>query len=138
MLDVGLLVAGGSAYASFLRAGRGKSILLLHGFASDASDDWVQTGWFDALVAAGFDVIAPDLRGHRQSAKSRDPADYRLDAFTGDVAALCDYCWESFGSALSAIRWGRTSRCPWRSPQPIALRASSWAAWAIGSPRPWG
>jgi pimeloyl-ACP methyl ester carboxylesterase len=93
VLDVGRLAAGGSAHVSFLRAGRGEPVLLLHGFASDASGDWVETGWFDALVAAGFDVIAPDLRGHGQSVKSRDPADYRLEAFAGDIAALCDHCW---------------------------------------------
>jgi pimeloyl-ACP methyl ester carboxylesterase len=93
VLDVGRLTAGGPAHLSFLRAGRGTPALLLHGFASDASDDWVETGWFDALVTAGFDVIAPDLRGHGQSVKSRDPADYRLEAFAGDVAALCDHCW---------------------------------------------
>ena len=93
VLDVGRLAAGGSAHVSFLRAGRGSPVLLLHGFASDASDDWVETGWFDALVTAGFDVIAPDLRGHGQSVKSRDPADYRLEAFAGDVAALHGHCW---------------------------------------------
>ena len=94
MLDVGRLTAGGPAYVSFLRAGRGTPVLLLHGFASDASDDWVETGWFDTLVTAGFDVIAPDLRGHGQSVKSRYPADYRLEAFAGDATALCDHCWE--------------------------------------------
>jgi len=93
VLDVGQLVAGELAYVSFLRAGRGKPVLLLHGFASEASDDWVETGWFDALVAAGFDVVAPDLRGHGRSVKSRDPADYRLEAFADDVAALCNHCW---------------------------------------------
>jgi pimeloyl-ACP methyl ester carboxylesterase len=93
VLDMGALAAGGPAYISFLRAGRGKPVLLLHGFASDASDDWVETGWFDALVTAGFEVVAPDLRGHGRSVKSRDPADYRLEKFAGDVAALCEYCW---------------------------------------------
>ena len=93
LLHVGRPVTGGSACVSFLRAGRGAPVLLLHGFASDASEDWVETGWFDALVAAGFDVVAPDLRGHGQSMKSRDPADYRLEAFAGDAAALCDHCW---------------------------------------------
>jgi pimeloyl-ACP methyl ester carboxylesterase len=93
VLDLGRLATGGPACVSFLRAGRGAPILLLHGFASDAGGDWVETGWFDILVTAGFDVVAPDLRGHGHSVKSRDPADYRLDAFTGDVAALCDHCW---------------------------------------------
>ncbi|HEY0910959.1 MAG TPA: alpha/beta fold hydrolase [Bradyrhizobium sp.] len=106
MLDVGRLAAGGSADVSFLRAGRGEPVLLLHGFASDASDDWVETGWFDALATAGFDVIAPDLRGHGQSAKSRDPADYRLDAFTGDAATLCDHCWGDLRFSLIGYSMG--------------------------------
>lgn len=93
VLEVGPLAAGGGAHVSFLRAGQGDPVLLLHGFASDANDDWVETGWFDALVAAGLDVVAPDLRGHGRSIKSRDPADYRLDAFADDVTALCDHCW---------------------------------------------
>jgi len=92
-LQVGTLASGGSADLSFLRAGRGQPVLLLHGFASDAAEDWVETGWFDALVSAGYDVVAPDLRGHGCSVKSRDPADYRLDAFATDVAALCGHCW---------------------------------------------
>jgi pimeloyl-ACP methyl ester carboxylesterase len=92
-LQVGTLASGGSAHLSFLRAGRGQPVLLLHGFASDAAEDWVETGWFDALVSAGHDVVAQDLRGHGRSAKSRDPADYRLDAFAADVAALCGHCW---------------------------------------------
>ena len=92
-LQVGTLASGGSAHLSFLRAGRGQPVLLLHGFASDAAEDWVETGWFDALVSAGHDVVAPDLRGHGHSVKSRDPADYRLDAFAADVAALCRLCW---------------------------------------------
>ncbi|MCC8954369.1 alpha/beta fold hydrolase [Bradyrhizobium sp. Pear77] len=65
----------------------------LHGFASDANDDWVATGWFQALVAAGYDVIAPDLRGHGLSSKSRNPRDYRLEAFAGDCIAAARFCW---------------------------------------------
>lgn len=92
-LQVGTLASGGAMDLSFLRAGRGQPVLLLHGFASDAAEDWVETGWFDALVSAGHDVVAPDLRGHGRSAKSRDPADYRLDVFAEDVAALSGHCW---------------------------------------------
>jgi pimeloyl-ACP methyl ester carboxylesterase len=44
-LNVGHLVAGEVARMSFLRAGHGEPVLLLHGFASDANDHWVETGW---------------------------------------------------------------------------------------------
>jgi pimeloyl-ACP methyl ester carboxylesterase len=93
VLELSPLIAGCEGHLSFLRAGQGRPVLLLHGVASDASDDWVETGWFDALVAAGFDVVAPDLRGHGRSLKSRDPADYRLETFAGDVLALSNHCW---------------------------------------------
>jgi pimeloyl-ACP methyl ester carboxylesterase len=92
-LQVGTLASGGSAHLSFLRAGQGQPVLLLHGFASDAAEDWVETGWFDALVGAGYDVVAPDLRGHGRSVKTREPADYRLDACAMDAIALCEHCW---------------------------------------------
>jgi pimeloyl-ACP methyl ester carboxylesterase len=105
-LQVGTLASGGSAHLSFLRAGRGQPVLLLHGFASDAAEDWVETGWFDALVSAGHDVVAPDLRGHGRSEKSRDPADYRLDTFAMDVAALCRHSWGGLRSSVIGYSMG--------------------------------
>jgi pimeloyl-ACP methyl ester carboxylesterase len=51
-------------------------------------------------------VIAPDLRGHGQSVKSRDPADYRLEAFAGDVAALRGHCWEDRRFSLIGYSMG--------------------------------
>ena len=106
VLEVDPLAAGEGAHVSFLRAGEGDPVLLLHGFASDANDDWVETGWFAALVAAGCDVVAPDLRGHGQSVKSRDPADYRLDTFAGDVATLCNHCWGDLPFSLIGYSMG--------------------------------
>lgn len=105
-LQVGNLAGGGSAHLSFLREGQGRPVLLLHGFASDAVEDWVETGWFAVLVTAGYDVIAPDLRGHGRSMKSCDPADYRLDAFATDIAALCEHCWGDHRFSLIGYSMG--------------------------------
>jgi pimeloyl-ACP methyl ester carboxylesterase len=105
-LQLGNLASGGLAHLSFLRAGQGRPILLLHGFASDAAEDWVEAGWFGALIAAGYDEIAPDLRGHGLSVKSCDPADYRLDAFAGDIAALCGHCWGGLRFSLVGYSMG--------------------------------
>ncbi|MDA9433583.1 hypothetical protein XH88_17655 [Bradyrhizobium sp. CCBAU 51627] len=77
-----------------MRGGRERRrALLLHGFASDANDDWIETGWFEALVAAGYDVVAPDLRGHGLSTKSQNPRDYQLEAFAADSLAISKACW---------------------------------------------
>jgi pimeloyl-ACP methyl ester carboxylesterase len=81
-------------------------MLLLHGFASDATEDWVETGWFDAIVRAGYDVCAPDLRGHGRSVKSRDPADYLLGTFARDIADLCTHCWGDHHFSLIGYSMG--------------------------------
>jgi pimeloyl-ACP methyl ester carboxylesterase len=64
---------------SYRRAGEGEAILLIHGLAG-SSRTWqaVQPG-----LAAGYDVIAPDLLGHGESAKPR--GDYSLGAFASGL-----------------------------------------------------
>lgn len=97
--QTGRAVDGGSVEISYLRGGKGKPVLLLHGFASSAQEDWIDTGWFEQLAVLGHDVVAPDLRGHGFSFKSRNPGDYPLSAFASDALALCCACWpdEAFG-----------------------------------------
>ncbi|MGB5092365.1 MAG: alpha/beta fold hydrolase [Parvibaculum sp.] len=71
--------------------GEGKPVLLLHGFASTRIDNWRRTGWYDALLKSGRQVIAMDLRGHGESSRSHDPACYGMDAHVADVIALLDH-----------------------------------------------
>lgn len=66
----------------------GAPILLIHGFASSASVNWVYPGWLRTLGDAGYRVIAMDNRGHGASAKPHDPEAYHPTSMSGDAAAL--------------------------------------------------
>ncbi|MGD8193367.1 alpha/beta fold hydrolase [Herbiconiux sp. P18] len=66
------------------------AVLLVHGFASNRSDNWVRTRWLPPLVDAGFRVIAPDLRGHGESGRPRRLAAYTLPRLLGDLTAVLD------------------------------------------------
>ena len=69
----------------------GDPVLLIHGFASSASVNWVFPGWLKTLGDAGYRVVALDNRGHGASAKSHDPALYTPPLMAGDAAALLDH-----------------------------------------------
>jgi len=60
-------------------------VLLLHGFP-DSSELWRYQ--IPPLVAQGYRVIAPDLRGFGQSDKPPLPANYRLDLLVTDVLGI--------------------------------------------------
>ena len=66
-------------------------VVLVHGFASSKEVNWLQTGWVSALTGAGRRVIALDNRGHGQSTKLYDPADYHTERMAQDVLALMDH-----------------------------------------------
>lgn len=68
--------------------GEGRPLVLIHGYFSDAHTNWIKYGTADKLVAAGFRVIMPDLRGHGDSDRPHDPAAYPPDALAMDAEAL--------------------------------------------------
>jgi pimeloyl-ACP methyl ester carboxylesterase len=76
---------------AFLDEGAGDPILLLHGFASNAQVNWVDTGWVRDLVRAGRRVIAMDNRGHGKSAKLHDPSLYGGPRMAEDARRLLDH-----------------------------------------------
>jgi pimeloyl-ACP methyl ester carboxylesterase len=76
---------------AYLDEGEGEPIVLVHGFASTKEVNWVNTAWVTTLTRAGRRVIALDNRGHGQSTKLYDPADYHTAKMAGDVAALMDH-----------------------------------------------
>jgi pimeloyl-ACP methyl ester carboxylesterase len=73
---------------AYLDEGAGEPIVLVHGFASNKQVNWVQPGWVSTLTRDNRRVIALDNRGHGQSTKLYDPADYHTDLMAGDAAAL--------------------------------------------------
>lgn len=69
---------------SYLTLGRGRPILLLHGLLANAQANWFDTGVAQRLAAAGRRVIAPDFRGHGQSAMPTDASAYPPDVLARD------------------------------------------------------
>ena len=69
----------------------GAPVLLIHGFASSATVNWVNPGWLKTLGEAGYRVIGIDNRGHGASDKPHDPALYHPPQMAGDAAALLDH-----------------------------------------------
>ena len=63
-------------------AGSGPAIILLHGFPGLA---FIWRHQIPALAAAGYRVIAPDLRGCGQSDAPKAFEDYDIAHLTGDL-----------------------------------------------------
>ena len=76
---------------AFLDEGEGEPVLLIHGFASNLTVNWVEPGWVRTLTRAGFRVIALDNRGHGTSQKLYDPADYGAPLMAEDARRLLDH-----------------------------------------------
>ena len=81
----------GDVETAYLDEGEGEPIVLVHGFASTKEVNWVNTAWVTTLTRAGRRVIALDNRGHGQSSKLYEPADYHTAKMADDVAALVDH-----------------------------------------------
>lgn len=76
---------------AYLDEGEGDPVLLLHGFASSVRVNWINPGWVKTLREAGYRVVAFDHRGHGNSDKSYEPADYTPSQMAGDAVACLDH-----------------------------------------------
>jgi pimeloyl-ACP methyl ester carboxylesterase len=81
----------GAVEIAYLDEGEGDPIVLVHGFASSKNVNWVYPGWVSELRKDGRRVIALDNRGHGESAKLYDPAQYDIATMASDVIALMDH-----------------------------------------------
>ncbi len=64
-----------------------ETVVLLHGFPEDRHS-WAALT--PALTAAGYRVLAPDLRGYSPGARPTARSAYALEQLAGDVLALAD------------------------------------------------
>lgn len=76
------------AFESF---GQGLPVLCIHGFASSGKVNWIDTGWTQTLVDAGYRAITLDNRGHGESDKPYDPERYYPRDMARDAVALLDH-----------------------------------------------
>lgn len=74
----------------WMESGTGAPVLLIHGFASTLRRNWLETGWIDAIAGAGRRALAYDQRGHGESEKRYDPADYAPDRLALDAVGVLD------------------------------------------------
>ncbi len=80
----------------------GEPLILLHGFP----EFWYSwRNQIDALVAAGFRLYIPDLRGYNLTSKPPEVAAYSLDVLADDILALMDFIGVDRGNVI-AHDWG--------------------------------
>lgn len=81
----------GGVEIAYLDEGEGDPVVLIHGFASNKVVNWVYPTWISELKKHGYRVVALDNRGHGESSRLYDPANYAIAAMAGDVVALMDH-----------------------------------------------
>ena len=82
--------------------GKGPLVILVHGFP----ESWYS--WrhqIPALAAAGYRVVAPDMRGYGKSDKPGPVEDYDIKHLTGDLVAIVDAMGEK-SATLVGHDWG--------------------------------
>jgi pimeloyl-ACP methyl ester carboxylesterase len=93
-MDANRFTGRDGAELAFRQAGSGRPLILLHGFMGTGSH--TLGSWAGSLAGQGHRVIAPDLRGHGDSARPHDPAAYPPDVLADDGLALVEHL--GFGS----------------------------------------
>ena len=68
-----------------------RTILLVHGFATNRVECWRRLGWYGAFERKRFRTVALDCRGHGESSKPHDASCYSRDVIIADIFALMDH-----------------------------------------------
>jgi pimeloyl-ACP methyl ester carboxylesterase len=76
---------------AYRELGAGRPFVLIHGYFSTATVNWIKYGHAALIASRGYRVIMPDLRAHGDSAKPHDKAAYPPDVLADDGFALLDH-----------------------------------------------
>src|ERR1700761_4081800 len=76
---------------AYREIGTGRPLVLIHGFFSTGSVNWLRYGHAEKIAARGYRVVLPDLRGHGDSAKPHAAASYPPDVLADDGFALIEH-----------------------------------------------
>jgi len=121
----------GAVEIAYLDEGEGDPIVLVHGFASSKNVNWVYPTWVSDLRKDGRRVIALDNRGHGESEKLYDPAQYSIPAMASDTIALMDHLEIARADVMGYSLGGRIAG--WLGlNQPARLRSAILAGIGIG------
>jgi len=121
----------GAVEIAYLDEGEGDPIVLVHGFASSKNVNWVYPTWVSDLRKDGRRVIALDNRGHGESEKLYDPAQYSVPAMASDTIALMDHLDIARADVMGYSLGGRIAG--WLGlNQPARLRSAILAGIGIG------
>jgi pimeloyl-ACP methyl ester carboxylesterase len=76
---------------AYRELGEGRPLVLIHGFFSTATVNWLRYGHAAWIAARGYRVVMPDLRGHGDSAKPHEASAYPPDVLADDGFALLEH-----------------------------------------------
>ena len=76
---------------AYRELGQGRPLVLIHGFFSTGTVNWLRYGHAAHIAASGYRVVMPDLRGHGDSAKPHEPSAYPPDVLADDGFALIEH-----------------------------------------------
>src|SRR5262249_39934063 len=76
---------------AYREMGEGRPVVLIHGFFSKATVNWVRYGHAARIAERGYRVVMPDLRGHGASAHPHEASAYPPDVLADDGFALVEH-----------------------------------------------